>query len=101
MDKAERYEQCATAQDSCGNSERPRRPRRSALAAPNSQQEERHHQARILKPLPTGKEKIRTAKDRAIVDNAGIRMTRGQEDDRAQQPPQCRPQANKPPLPAV
>ncbi len=101
MDKAKRHEQRTTAQDSCGDGERPCRPWRSALAAPNSQQQERHHQARILKPLPTGKEKIRTAKDRAIVDSAGICMTCGQEDDRTQQPPQPRPQANQPPLPAV
>src|ERR1700722_14046087 len=77
MNKTEGHKQSATAQDSCGRGERARRPQCAALDAGNSQQQERHQQTRILKPLPAGKEKIRTAEGRAIVGNAGICMTRG------------------------
>src|ERR1700761_5309498 len=73
MDKAKRNQQRATAENrSC------RGKRLAAICGP-AEQQQRHHQAEILIPLPAGKKKVRTAKSRLIVSKARIEVPRSQK----------------------
>ena len=100
MHKTDGREQRTTAEDGRGDGQCACGPRHSSEGARNAQQEQRHQQTRILKPLPAGEEEIRPAEGRLVVSKAGVRVARGHENDGAQQPCECGKQAKGAPHPA-